>query len=83
MQIASASDIKVFFIQILTRRVRRAISLLSQVLARVSNLIDLVGKYWQIIDSLKKIAVKKQMTHSAMTDEMLYRGLVEAILVKE
>ena len=30
----------------------------------------------QIMDKLKETAAKKQMTVSAVTDEMLYRGLV-------
>ena len=37
----------------------------------------------QIMDKLKETAAKKQMTLSVMTDEMLYRGLVDAVLVKE
>ena len=38
---------------------------------------------WHIIDSLKETAAKKQMTVSAVTDEMLYRGLVDAGLMEE
>jgi len=42
-----------------------------------------VGKYWHIIDSLKETVAKKQMTVSAVTDEILYRGLVDARLMEE
>ena len=37
----------------------------------------------QIMDKLKETAAKKQMTVSAVTDEMLYRGLVDAGLMEE
>ena len=37
----------------------------------------------QIMDKLKETVVKKQMTVSAVTDEMLYRGLIDAGLMKE
>ena len=37
----------------------------------------------QIMDKLKETAAKKQMTISAVTDEMLYRGLVDAGLMEE
>ena len=37
----------------------------------------------QIRDKLKETAAKKQMTVSAVTDEMLYRGLVDAGLMEE
>ena len=37
----------------------------------------------QIMDRLKETAAKKQMTISAVTDEMLYRGLVDAGLMEE
>ena len=37
----------------------------------------------QIMDKLKETSVKKQMTLSAVTDEMLYRGLVDAGLMEQ
>ena len=37
----------------------------------------------QIMDKLKETAAKKQMTISAVTDGMLYRGLVDAGLLEE
>ena len=37
----------------------------------------------QIMDKLKETSAKKQMTLSAVTDEILYRGLVDAGLMKE
>jgi hypothetical protein len=37
----------------------------------------------QIMDKLKETASKKLMTVSAETDEMLYRGLVDARLMEE
>jgi hypothetical protein len=37
----------------------------------------------QIMDKLKETSAKKQMTLSAVTDEMLYRGLVDAGLMEE
>ena len=37
----------------------------------------------QIRDKLKVTAIKEQMTVSAVTDEMLYRGLVDAGLMEE
>ena len=37
----------------------------------------------QIMDKLKETAAKKQMTVSAVTDEMLYRELVDAGLMEE
>ena len=42
-----------------------------------------VSIYGQIMDKLKETAVKKQITVSAVTDEMLYRGLVDAGLIEE
>ena len=37
----------------------------------------------QIMDKLKETPAKKQMTVSAVTDEMLYRELVNAGLMEE
>ena len=37
----------------------------------------------QIMDNLKETAAKKQMTVSAVCDEMLYRGLVDAGLMEK
>ena len=37
----------------------------------------------QIVDKLKETAAKKQMTVSAVTDDILYRGLVDARLMEE
>ena len=37
----------------------------------------------QIMDKLKETAAKKQMTVSAVTDEILYRGLVDAGMMEE
>ena len=37
----------------------------------------------QIMDKLKETSAKKQMKLSAVTDEMLYRGLVDAGLMEE
>ena len=37
----------------------------------------------QIMDKLKETAAKKQMTVLAVTDEMLYRGLVDAGLMEK
>ena len=37
----------------------------------------------QIMDKLKETAAKKQMTVSAVTDEMLFRGLVDAKVMEE
>ena len=37
----------------------------------------------QIMDKLKETAAKKQMTISAVTDGMLYRGLVDAELMED
>ena len=39
--------------------------------------------YGKIMDKLKETATKKLMTVSAVTDEMLYRGLVDAGLMEE
>ena len=39
--------------------------------------------YGQIMDKLKETAAKKQMTVSAITDEILYRGLVDAGMMEE
>ena len=37
----------------------------------------------QIMDKLKETAARQQMTVLAVTDEMLYRGLVDAGLMEE
>ena len=37
----------------------------------------------KIMDKLKETAAKKQMTVSAITDEILYRGLVDAGMMEE
>ena len=37
----------------------------------------------QMVNKLKETAAKKQMTVSAITDEILYRGLVDAGMMEE
>ena len=37
----------------------------------------------QIMDKLKETAAKKQMTVLAVTDEILYKGLVDAGMMEE